>query len=337
MASTRRRLLRSGALVWVLALLSVSAVPALAEDKVAFVIEDSRVAESSGLTRDTRSDIYWTVNDSGDKGAVYGIAPDGSVRGVLNFRTTPVDVEAVAMFDDRLYVADIGDNGSKRRFVSVYFFNNPRPNNQTVTYRSYDFSYPDGPHDAETLLVDGDGRLYIVTKGIKGGIYAAPEAPARLGTNTLERIADAPPFVTDGVFLPGGDRIALRTYVSVEVLDSSSYQVVARAATPPQPQGESIAVSLDGRSLLVGSEGKRSQVFQLPVPTKVGKAPSAGSSPPPTASPSPSRSASTTGDDTADEGDSGPGPSRSGTLLALALSALVALIAGVVVAVRRET
>jgi hypothetical protein len=336
MATPRRRWLRSLAVAPAVALLSWPALVASA-DTVAFTIRDERVTESSGLVRDTDADLYWTVNDSGDEGTVYGVTDNGNVKGIVGFRAEPVDVEAVAMYEDRLYVADIGDNGSKRDFVTVYYFNNPEPNNRTVPFRSYDFSYPDGPHDAETLLVDGDGRLYIVTKGIRGAVYQAPRRPSRQGVNELKKVADAPAYVTDGVFLPDGDEIALRTYVSVEVLDASSYKTVALAAAPYQRQGESIAVALDGKSLLVGSEGKRSTVLEIDIPGSVGDAPSAGSAPPKSATPTPTPSTSTptTGDDQMDD-DEGPPVSRAGTILSLSLAGLVALVAGVVVAARRK-
>ncbi len=338
MATPRRRWLRSLAVAPVVALLSWPALVASA-DTLAFTIRDKRVTESSGLVRDTDADLYWTVNDSGDEGTVYGVTDKGNVKGIVGFRARPVDVEAVAMSGDRLYVADIGDNGSKRDFVTVYYFNNPEPDNKTVPFRSLDFSYPDGPHDAETLLVDGDGRLYFVTKGIRGAIYRAPERPSRQGVNELEKVADAPAYVTDGVFLPGGNQIALRTYVSVEVLDASSYETVARAATPYQRQGESIAVALDGKSLLVGSEGKNSPVLELAIPGSVGKAPTAGSAPPPSAKPTPTPAPATSNpgaeDDPSDE-EEGPPVSRAGTILSLSLAGLVALVAGVVVAARKK-
>ena len=147
------------------------------------------------------------------------------------------------------------------------------------------------PHDAETLLVDGDGRLFIVTKGAKGGIYAAPSSPSRQGVNELERVGDAPAFVTDGTVLPDG-RFALRTYVSVEIVDPDSYEVVARAATPAQKQGESITTTFDGKALLIGSEGKRSKVLRIDIPTGLGAAPTSSASAPATAPPSPTATAS---------------------------------------------
>ena len=259
---------RLGLLLLVVVFLAVVPTVAGAQDTVAFTIKDARITESSGLAVDPSGNIYWTVNDSGDRGVVYGIGLDGRVQGSLNFRAQPLDVEAVAVHQDRLYVADIGDNNARRRFVRVYVVTNPRANGLTVAYHAYDFRYPDGPQDAETLLVDDSGRLFIVTKGQKGAIYEAPAKPDRQGVNDLEQVGSGPSNVTDGTFLPGGDKIALLTYSSVEVIDAASYEVMASAPIPNQPQAESLTLSLDERSLLVGSEGKKSKVYSMSVPNE---------------------------------------------------------------------
>lgn len=326
-------------------------LPASAET-VEFTIGDPRITESSGLATDAADSRYWTVNDSGDRGIAYAIDDHGNTEGTLEFRAQPVDVEAVAFHRGRLYVADIGDNRTRREFVTVYFFDDAAPGAGPVSYKAYDFSYPDGPHDAETLLVDGSGRLFIVTKGTDAGIYAAPTDPSRQGINALERVGDAPPFVTDGTVLADG-QYALRTYVSVEIVDPGSYEVVARAATPAQRQGESITTTFDGGALLLGSEGKRSKVLRVDVPASLVEVPTpsatASQSPSPTAtptqsSPAPTATASPTNGDPAessiepaDSATGGGSPlSGTGTLAALGLAALVAVVAGVVVVVIRK-
>jgi hypothetical protein len=45
----------------------------------------------------------------------------------------------------------------------------------------------------------------------------------------------------------------------------STYEVMTSASIPDQPQAESLTLNLNGRSLLVGSEGKRSKVYSMPV------------------------------------------------------------------------
>jgi hypothetical protein len=306
---------------------------ATAADRVEFTIASPEVTASAGLARDTRSDLYWTVNDSGGRGTLYGLAPDGSLRGTLAFRADLVDVQAVAMSGSRLYVADIGDGPRKRDFVTVYEFRFPRAEGQTVSYRAYDFRYPDGAHDAATLLVDAGGRLYVVTKEAKGGIYASREPLSRRLRNTLERVGDAPPYVTDGVFLPKRGLIALRSYVSVEMLDAKTYQPTARAALPTAAQGESLTVSLSGTSLLAGSKGAGSTVYRVKIPTTLEPAPTGGPTPgSATAEPTPEPVPTT---EAGSDSNDGAGLDRVGTLRALALAGLLAVVAGLVVALAR--
>jgi hypothetical protein len=315
-------LMRRGRRLMVLLLAAVflAIVPTVAgaEDTVVFTIKDARITESSGLAVDPEGSLYWTVNDSGDRGVAYGIGLDGEVQGTLNFRAQPQDVEAVAVHEDRLYVADIGDNNRERDSIRVYFFKNPRANGLTVTYYAYDFRYPDGSHNAETLLVDDSGRLFIVTKGRKASIYEAPLRPRREGINELERVGAAPSNVTDGTFLSGGDRIALLTYNSVVIIDATSYEVMASAPIPDQPQAESLTLSLDGQSLLVGSEGKKSTVYSVPVPSE--------------ATPTPTPSGDPGSETDVPEEAASTLQSQQGTLLAIGVAAFVALVAGTVVA-----
>ncbi|MGH3338564.1 MAG: hypothetical protein ACRDPL_07020, partial [Propionibacteriaceae bacterium] len=161
--------------------------------------------------------------------------------------------------------------------------------------------------------------------GRKAAIYEAPVRPRRQGVNELERVGAAPSNVTDGTFLPGGQRIALLTYNSVEVIDATSYEVVASAPIPAQPQAESLTLSLDEMSLLVGSEGKKSKVYSLPVPSEAT----------PTPTPGPSTDAASESD--LPEEEANAIQSQPGTLLAIGVAAFVALVAGTVVAFVRNS
>lgn len=322
-----RQVLRSAA-VLTIAWLTMGLWPsvAAAEDSVAFRIKDSRIKQSSGLATDTTSKLYWTVNNSGDEGVAYGLTPKGTVKGTLKFRVAPTDVEAVTMAADRLYIGDIGDSDAKRKEVTVFYFDNPKADGSTVTYKSWDLRYADGKHNAETLLVNAAGRVFVVTKAKKGAVYAAPKDPKIVGVNKLTKVGAAPAMVTDGVFLPGYTQIALLTSSSVDVIDAKTYKRVASAKIPAQKQAESLTLSLDGKSLLVGGGGKNSKVYEMAIP--------AGATP----SPKPSE-----GSDSGDQGDNpddsgaNSGLSRRGTFLALGLAAFVAVVAGGVVALVRRS
>lgn len=322
---TRATLRAAGAAVLALGLATAFPVTAGAAGKVAFTIKDSRVTENSGMARDTRNKVYWAVNDSGALGVVYGIDASGKVKGTLRYNAFPVDAEAVAWNKDRLYVGDIGDNDKKRKTIRVYYFDDPQPNDKTRTYKAWDFRYPDGAHDAETLLVTPQGRLYIATKEVKGGLYQAPEKPSRDGVNKLKRVHDLPSTLTDGVVLPGGKQIALLTYAKVLVVDAKTYADKGSADVTGVPQAEALAVGLDGTSLMVGGEGKSSKVYSMSVPGAA-PAPGAGS----TTSTDPGS------DEDPDDTASAPVSRQRGTYLAVGLAAVVAVVAGVVVGVVRR-
>lgn len=256
--------------------------------KKLFTIGDSRIEESSGLAKSHNfDDIYWTINDSGDRARVFGIDQSGKVEMVLNFNADVSDVEAIAVDKDGfIYVADIGDNEANRDMISIYTMPEPKQRGdvEKMTYHRYDFTYPDGAHDAETLLVEpGTNQLYIVTKATKGAaIYAAPPAPSREGTNELTKFAPAPPGVfTDGVFLADGQQAVLRTYTDVQTVAWGETPTVVAKGAAPLGQGESVALGKTDSTLLVGYDAKDSPVYQVPVPVKK------AASPPPSATATP--------------------------------------------------
>jgi hypothetical protein len=233
------------------------------------------VTESSGLAASGRHDgVLWTVNDSGDAARIYGVGPDGRTRATLRVAgLEPRDWEALAAAEDGagrpvLWVGDIGDNQSAReRGILVHRVVEPEElRDDVVRPTSFRLVYPDGPHDAETLLVDPrTGRLSVVTKDlIRGGIYAAPQRLDPVKPNVLERVADAPAVVTDGAYVADG-RLVLRTYSTAHVYAEVGGPAV-EVALPAQPQGETLAADRAGGAVLVGSEGARSVVFRVPLP-----------------------------------------------------------------------
>jgi len=240
-------------------------------------LHDPALVESSGLAVSGRHDgIVWTHPDGGTVARVMAVDESGdTVATVTLDGIDPYDPEALAPGTDgrSLWLGDLGDNLEQRPDVSVFQFTEPRElADRTVRATWFRFTYPDGPHDAEALLVDpSTGRLLVATKALGGaGLYRAPPqlVTEDAGTNRLERVADVPSLVTDGAFLPDG-RFVLRSYTTAYVYDRPGHQV-ASAPLPRQPQGESVAAA-DGPSgspgsLLVGSEGKESAVYRVPVP-----------------------------------------------------------------------
>jgi hypothetical protein len=252
-----------------------------------FRLKDPRITESSGLaTSRAHRHTVWTVNDSGDSARVFAVdTRSGDTVGVHSFGADVWDVEALAIGPDgRMLVGDIGDNTESRSFVRVFWFDEPALGETQGSWASWELAYPDGPHDAEALLVDPrSGRLSIVTKGEPGAVYTAPVRPSRSGVNRLTRVATAPPVVTDGVVLPDG-RVALRGYLRLSLYAADTWRLLAEQTLPLQPQGETIATAPDGgNSVLVGSEGVGSLIRRVELGA-AGPGPSTGpTTPPPTA------------------------------------------------------
>lgn len=295
-------------------------------------LQDPALLESSGLSASARHEgILWTHADGGTVAEVRAVDAAGETVATVTLRgVDPFDPEALAPGVDRagrpaLFLGDIGDNDGERSDVSVFRIVEPRRlEDQTVDPTWFRFTYPDGAHDAEALLVHPrTGRIMVATKEFgTAGLY---EAPRRLvtvdeGTNRLVRVADAPPLVTDGAYLPDG-RFALRTYTSVVVYDRPGHEV-ASAGLPAQPQGESLAVR-DGM-LLVGSEGERSAVYAVPVP---------GQAAPPSERADPAERPTTSVDGASDRAV-GEDRWRQAYLVVRAL-AIVAVLGAVVWALRR--
>jgi hypothetical protein len=260
-----------------LALCALSLVPAAgrAEAEVLLRIGDPRVLESSGLAASRRHPgVLWTHNDSGDAARLFAIGRDGRVLATLRLAGVEArDWEALAVGrDDRgrpaLFVGDVGDNLGAWPWVTVYrVAEPPRLRDATVRAERYRLRYPDGPHDAEALLVDPRGnRLYLASKGEAGGrLYRAPAALRGDRVNLLRRVGRVPALVTDGAYSPDGRLRVLRDYGAAHVYTASGRRLVT-VPLPLQPQGESIAFSADGRSLLAGSEGAGSEVWRVPLP-----------------------------------------------------------------------
>jgi hypothetical protein len=178
-----------------------------------------------------------------------------------------------------VYIADIGDNGRER--ASIFVHRVPEPasidTDETVEAETVVLSYPDGPHDAETLLVHPDsGDLYIVTKELSSRSFVY-KAAAPLGDEmTLERVGTITieDFLSDrtgGDISPDGTRVILSTYSAgyeLSVPDGGTFDDIWKQE--PQPidigehqQGEAITYSADGDSLFATSEGPHPPLYRI--------------------------------------------------------------------------
>lgn len=256
-----------------------------ARSSVEFAFADPAITESSGLV--VRDGLFVTVNDSGDSGRVFAVDADGETVGTTSWPDAMTDVEALAPAGDgEVWVGDIGDNTASRDSVRVLRVPFGR-GDRTVTPASYELVYPDGAHDAETLLAQPrTGQLFIVTKGVFGGTtYAAPRRLSVDHPNRLRKVADAIGIATDGSFFPDGRHYVVRNYSAATIYTFPGHDKLVSLDLPVQNQGEGISVALDG-SVHVSSEGQFSKVLRVAVPAKVSRLMEPGASASPTPDPS---------------------------------------------------
>ena len=299
-------------------------------DQVVFRFQDPAVVESSGLV--VQDGRFVTVNDSGNPPVLFGVDPvTGRTRETVEWGEQNVDAEALAPASDGdVWVGDIGDNDADRSTISVTrvgIGDGSEP-------EAYRLAYPDGSHDAETLLADPvGGRLLVVTKGLLGGeVYAAPKVLDPQSVNRLTPVGRVLGVATDGAFLPDGRHVILRDYSRAVVYGFPDLEPVGEFDLPPQPQGEALAVDSDG-SIYVGSEGVGTPVYRVELPDRVARAiaPDPGRDPVP---PSVPPSGQTSGQGSAEPADQpttrssdgpGEGPghlgSRAWAIIVLAVAA----------------
>ena len=244
-------------------------------------VETDAITELSGLAASrTRDGVFYTHNDSGDGARFFAIDRTGALLATYTLEGVDAnDIEDVGVGPCHegscLYLADIGDNDKKRANIAIYRTPEPSGPGGPVRAVTTKLTYPDGPHNAEALLVSPEGDLVIVEKSPTGtgGVYLLDKDRAKSATEavltriaTLTLPAEAGGLVTGGAFHPCEKRVTLRTYTAMfEYRFTGGLETMF--ASPPtlipagrEPQGEAVTYSANGRELLTASEGKRPSV-----------------------------------------------------------------------------
>jgi hypothetical protein len=139
---------------------------------------------------------FWTVGDETGDDTIVAVDLAGKVRASVQVTGMSADnAEAIAVapcdLGRCLFVGDIGDNASQRDHVTVYRLVEPTAGKSTAEAEQWDYRYPDGPHNAESLIVTDDAVL-IVTKP-DGGVEDHHLYRGPLGGGDLDRVGDFRP------------------------------------------------------------------------------------------------------------------------------------------------
>ncbi|MDP1589112.1 MAG: hypothetical protein Q8M07_15280 [Prosthecobacter sp.] len=267
------------------------------------ILEDKRLKESSGLCLSGRDPtIFWTLNDSGGEPCVFAIDRSGKTRAKVRLRDAAnFDWEDIALGKDEngepaLFIGDIGDNFGVRPTLQIYQIPEPdinppgKPVEETnsAVPKIWRVHYPDGKHNAESLLVHPQtGRLYILTKSEDGQstLYAFPQPLQPEVSMKLEKIATLvfPALIRVGKrphdncmttaagFSPDASRMIVATYSSLYEWTLPKDKPLAEALKAPPSrllpqltsQMEGVCYDADSRTIWFTSERLPTPLFRV--------------------------------------------------------------------------
>jgi 5'/3'-nucleotidase SurE len=257
-------------------------------------VADPVLTEVSGLAASrAHPPVLWVHNDSGGEPAAYAISPTGQPLGAYTVDgAVAVDWEDIAIGPgpsegtSYLYLGDIGDGPATRDHVFVHRVPEPAaaPDGRGGTLKgteTFSLRYPDGPVDAESLLVDPRrGDLFIIDKEYTSGVgkvFRARKQQLVDGADvTMQLVAsftlgpDDPrgsgfpgTIVTGADVSPDGNIVLVRTYRRVLAFFRPAGKPLTAAfgvdpCLAPQtnePQGEAVGFSADAKAYFTISEG----------------------------------------------------------------------------------
>jgi hypothetical protein len=274
---------------------------AYAAPKQSGSVEPSELSALSGLAMSrSQPDILFAHNDH-DRPVVYALDLQGKLHARITLEGAATsDIEDIAIgpcgATSCVYLADIGDNAASRMDYSVLRFVEPQvsfsPGSTAMTldstgYTQLHFTYDDGSHNAESLMVGPNGNVYIVTKlapGSGGRVAATGRSDVyRIDASAFDTSATARARKLTSLPIPNSGEAALsavaahpcglgflaRTYDRVYEFQSSSLSNFETAfASPPQivampnePQSEGIDYRSDGRGFVTSGEGSAAPIM----------------------------------------------------------------------------
>ena len=229
--------------------------------------------------------VLWAQMDTGGPSTVFAMTLAGkalgeyALTGVSQNDWEDITVGKGPGAGSYIYVGDIGDNSSNRTAIQVYRFPEPEVTTtqavvkMNVTADVLRFTYPDGAHNAETLMIDPQtGDILILTKVASGAstLYRAPndtpaDTPTVLEKVTTVTLTGGSMGAGGGDISPNGDRVIIRVYTTTLLWAraatwAATFMATPKALTDPspeEPQAEGVSFSADGRSWITTGEQAR--------------------------------------------------------------------------------
>jgi hypothetical protein len=130
--------------------------------------------EASGIAASaTMPGVFFVVDDGTGTDDIAAVRSDGSLVariGIEGMSARNAEALSAGPCGSRagrcLYIGDIGDNNAKRTSITVHRLDEPAlsPPPAASPADAWRYTYPDGPHNAEAMVVTPDGSLLVLTK-----------------------------------------------------------------------------------------------------------------------------------------------------------------------------
>jgi len=256
--------------------------------------------EISGIAASgVNPDLYYIHNDSGDTSRFFGILPSGEVKSTIYFKGDPNEILGVHDCEDiavgpgpvrgksYVYMGDIGDNYSIRKYITVFRMEEKKEwasgRYSGVDAAPIHFKYPDGPKDAETLMIDPIEKLiYIVSKRQDSvTVYTSPLIYKPNDTLVLNKCCRLYfpgiklfKWITAGDISKDGREVLIKSYTKVYYWRRDGNEPIWKTIQrKPQilpyeqeKQGEAIGFTPDGKGYYTTSEGVYSPIYYYRIP-----------------------------------------------------------------------
>ncbi|MEQ9412986.1 MAG: hypothetical protein RIF39_04115 [Cyclobacteriaceae bacterium] len=233
--------------------------------------------EASGLVASYKNPgKLWTLNDSGNPSELFLLNDKGEIEMTCKLKVHNRDWEDIAigpgLYDSikYLYIGEIGDNEAKYDYKYLYRVVEPTfQGDKKISIDKFDtlvISLPDGKRDMESITIDQQtGDLYLFSKREENINIYRSLANALIAGDTLvpEKIGTLPYHNVVAVdFTLDSKELLIKTYDEIYYWnrpDSLSIQQVLLQDPillnyKREPQGESVAWSLDGGGFYTLSE-----------------------------------------------------------------------------------
>jgi len=277
-------------------------------------LDTKEMKEASGLAESSNNpDLLWAHNDGGDKARIFLIDKEAHYKATVWFAgTTHRDWEDMAVGPgpgegkNYIYVGDIGDNDSKHKYKYIYRVEEPvvdwnrSPDTTLASIDCIKFELPDGPRDAEAMMLDPLTRdIYLISKREqKVNLYRLPYPQSTTETITAELVLPKLEFnqfekksvsknenetlingyhsayynqIVSCDMSKDGNEVLIKSYSSVyywkRKKGESIVKLLKRTPTllpyAPEPQGEAIAFDLEGKGYYTLSEERDKTLQRL--------------------------------------------------------------------------